>query len=283
MLYKTLNNGVVMPQLGFGVYKIRDEAACEQAVSDALAVGYRSIDTAAIYANERAVGRALASSDVPRAELFITSKLWVSDVSYDGARRGLAGTLDRLGLDYLDLFLIHQPYGDVHGAWRAMEDMVDEGLIRAIGVANFHPDRLADIISFNRMAPAVNQIECHPYFQQGEAQAYMESRGVTMESWAPFGEGREGMFEQPVLAEIGRAHGKSVAQVILRWQLQRGIVCIPKSVHRERMEQNFDVFDFELTEEEMARIAALDRDETFFFDHRDPAQVERQSKRILDV
>lgn len=283
MEYVTLNNGVRMPQLGFGVFQIADAAACEQAVRDAVEVGYRSFDTAASYGNEQAVGRALASCGVPRDELFVTTKLWISDASYEGARRGFERSLDRLGLDYVDLYLIHQPLSDYYGAWRAMEELYHEGVVRAIGVANFYPDRLADLIAFNEVVPAVNQVECNVFFQQWTAQDYMTSQGVQMEGWAPFAEGRRDLFHNEALAAIGAKYGKSIAQVVLRWQLQRGIVCIPKSVSPERMAQNFDVLDFSLTDDDMAAIRALDLNESSFFDHRDPAAVERLASMSRNV
>ena len=235
----TLNNGVKMPQLGFGTYQIKDPAECERAVRDAIDVGYRLIDTAASYGNEEAVGKAVRTCGVPREELFVTTKLWLSDASYEGAKRGFAASMERLGLDYLDLYLIHQPLGDYYGAWRAMTELYREGRIRAIGVCSFYPDRLADLIAFNEVAPAVNQVECNVFFQQRAAQDYMHSKGVQMQSWAPFAEGRGDLFHNAALTAIGEKYGKSVAQVVLRWQLQRGIVCIPKSTKRERMEQNF--------------------------------------------
>ncbi|MCI9261083.1 aldo/keto reductase [Adlercreutzia equolifaciens] len=283
MDFVTLNNGVTMPQLGFGVFQITDPAECEQAVRDAVEVGYRSFDTAASYGNEEAVGRALASCGVPRDELFVTTKLWITDASYEGAKRGFAKSLERLGLDYIDLYLIHQPLGDVYGAWRAMEELYQEGVVRAIGVANFYPDRLADLIAFNEVTPAVNQVEANVFFQQWEAQQFMESKGVQMEGWAPFAEGHNDLFHNPVLAAIGQKYGKSVAQVVLRWLLQRGIVCIPKSVSKERMAQNFDVFDFELSADDMAAIRALDENQSSFFDHRDPAAVERLVNLVRNV
>ena len=283
MEYVTLNNGVKMPQLGFGVFQIPDAAACERAVREAVEVGYRSFDTAASYGNEEAVGRALASCGVPRDELFVTTKLWISDASYEGARRGFERSLDRLGLDYVDLYLIHQPLSDYYGAWRAMEELYQEGVVRAIGVANFYPDRLADLICFNEVVPAVNQVECNVFFQQWAAQAFMVSKGVQMEGWAPFAEGRRDLFGNETLAAIGARYGKSVAQVVLRWQLQRGIVCIPKTVSPERMAQNFDVFDFSLTDEDMAAIRALDTNESSFFDHCDPVAVERLASMSRNV
>lgn len=279
----TLNNGVEMPQLGFGVFQIPDAAQCQQAVEDALSVGYRSIDTAASYGNEEAVGAAIAASGVDRNELFVTTKLWISDASYEGAKRGFDASMRRLGLDYLDLYLIHQPLGDVYGAWRAMEELYEQGVVRAIGTANFYPDRLADLTAFNEVRPAVNQVECNVFFQQWKAQAYMESADIQMEGWAPFAEGRNDLFANPTLEAVAQAHGKSVAQVVLRWLIQRGVVCIPKSVNRDRMEQNFDVFDFELTDAEMLAIRGLDTHESCFFDHRDPAAVERLTKLVRNV
>jgi 2,5-diketo-D-gluconate reductase A len=268
----TLNNGVRMPILGFGVYQIPPEQT-EQAVSDALAAGYRHIDTAAAYVNEEAVGRAIASSGISRDELFITTKLWVSDSGEDAARRAFEKSLQRLGLDHLDLYLIHQPFGDYYGSWRAMEKLQHEGLVRAIGVSNFYPDRLVDLIDHNEVTPAVNQIETHPYFQRGDYQALMRGRDVQIESWGPFAEGRNGLFTHPLLSEIAAAHGKSVAQVVLRWLIQRDVVVIPKSVRPERMAENTDVFDFALTDDEMSRIAAMDGGASLFLDHRDPAVV----------
>ena len=283
MEYVTLNNGVGMPVLGFGTYQIKDPAVCEQAVRDAIDVGYRMIDTAASYGNEEAVGRAIQSCGVPRDRLFITTKLWISDASYEGAMRGFEASMQRLGLDYLDLYLIHQPLGDYYGAWRAMTELCRAGRIRAIGVCSFYPDRLADLIAFNEMPPAVNQVECNVFFQQQAAQDYMKSKGVQMQSWAPFAEGHNDLFHNETLAAIGARYGKSVAQVVLRWQLQRGIVCIPKSVKKERMQQNFEVFDFTLSEEDMAAIAAMDTGVSSFFDHRDPAVVEMLAGLVRKV
>lgn len=274
MDYITLNNGIKMPQLGFGVFQIPDGKDTEQAVSDALEVGYRSIDTAAAYFNEEAVGRAIAQSSIPRDEVFITTKLWVSDVSYEGAKRGFETSLKKLGVDYIDLYLIHQPINDIFGAWRAMEELYEQGVIRAIGVANFYPDMLANLIAFSKVEPAVNQVEANVYFQQWKAQKYMESKGVAMEGWAPFAEGKNDLFHNEALETIAKAHGKTVAQVVLRWLLQRGIICIPKSVKKERMEQNFDVFDFTLTDEDMQLIKTLDTGKSQFFDHRTPEAVE---------
>jgi 2,5-diketo-D-gluconate reductase A len=270
-----------MPILGFGVYQIPPEQT-EQAVTDALAAGYRHIDTAAAYLNEEAVGRAIAASGIPREELFVTTKLWISDAGEDAARRGFERSLQRLGRDHLDLYLIHQPFGDYYGSWRAMEKLQQEGSVRAIGVSNFYPDRLVGLIEHNGVTPAVNQIETHPYFQRADHQALMRERGVQIESWGPFAEGRNGLFTNPLLSEIGGAHGKSVAQVVLRWLIQRGIVVIPKSVRANRMAENIDVFDFALTDDEMTRIAAMDTGASLFLDHRDPAVVGQLSAFRLD-
>lgn len=283
MEYVTLNNGVKMPQLGFGVYQIKDPAECEQAVVDAVSTGYRLIDTAASYGNEEAVGKAIKRCGVPREELFITTKLWISDTTYEGTKAAFHKSLDKLGLEYLDLYLIHQPLNDYYGAWRAMEELYKAGKIRAIGVCSFYPDRLADLIAFNDVAPAVNQVEANVFFQQNESQKYMQSKGVVMEGWAPFAEGKNDLFHNETLKEIGEKHGKSVAQVVLRWLLQRGIVCIPKSVKKERMEENFNVFDFTLDEEDFAKIAALDTGMSCFFDHRDPAVVENLAGLVRNV
>ncbi|MFH8892419.1 aldo/keto reductase [Streptomyces sp. NPDC017949] len=276
----TLNNGVEMPVLGFGVYQIPPEET-ERAVSDALAAGYRSLDTAAAYGNEEAVGRAIRSSGIPRQDLFVTTKLWVSDAGEEKAARAFDTSLRKLGLDHLDLYLIHQPYGDVYGSWRAMEALRGEGLVRAIGVSNFHGDRLVDLIDHNEITPAVNQVETHPFHQRASDQALMRERGVQIESWGPFAEGRNNLFSHPALGGIAAAHGKSVAQVVLRWLVQRGVVVIPKSVRPERMAENLDVFDFELTPDEMAAVAALDTGESLFFDHRDPAMVARLGTHVL--
>ncbi|HIT41595.1 MAG TPA: aldo/keto reductase [Candidatus Caccovicinus merdipullorum] len=283
MEYVRLNNGIKMPKLGFGVFQIRDAAQCEQAVRDAIDVGYRLIDTAASYGNEEAVGKAIKSCGVAREDLFITTKLWISDTSYEGAKKAFQKSLDRLGLDYLDLYLIHQPLNDYYGAWRAMEEMYEAGKIRAIGVCSFYPDRLADLIAFNKVAPAVNQVEANVFFQQKESQKYMESKGVVMEGWAPFAEGKNDLFHNETLRGIGEKYGKTIAQVVLRWLLQRGVVCIPKSTKRERMEENFQVFDFTLSEEDMETIAALDTGKSCFFDHRDPAVVENLAGMVRNV
>jgi 2,5-diketo-D-gluconate reductase A len=277
----TLNNGVQMPILGFGVFQVQDEQT-EQVVTDALAAGYRSIDTAASYGNEEAVGRAIAKSGIPRDELFITTKMWIQHTGEDTARREFDKSLQRLGLDYLDLYLIHQPLGDYYSSWHAMQDLYGEGLIKAIGVSNFYPDRLVDLITHNDVAPAVNQVETHPYFQRTADRQLMRERGVQIESWGPFAEGKNDLFTNPVLTEIGTAHGKSVAQVVLRWLIQRHIVVIPKSVRPDRMAENLAVFDFELTDDEMTRIATLDTGTSVFFDHRDPAMVSWLGGRRVD-
>lgn len=274
MEYVTLNNGIKMPQLGFGVFQIPDGKDTEQAVSDALEVGYRSIDTAAAYGNEEAVGNAIKNSGIPRDEVFITTKLWVSDVNYEGAKRGFEESCKKLGVDYIDLYMIHQPINDVFGAWRAMEELYEQGVIRALGVANFYPDMLANLITFTDVEPAVNQVEANVHFQQWGAQKFMESKDVAMEGWAPFAEGKNDLFHNEVLGTIADEHGKSIAQVVLRWLLQRGIICIPKSVKKERMQQNFDVFDFELTKEDMELIKTLNTGKSQFFDHRTPEAVE---------
>ncbi|MFF4324524.1 aldo/keto reductase [Streptomyces sp. NPDC001568] len=276
----TLNNGVEMPVLGFGVYQIPPEET-ERAVGDALAAGYRSLDTAAAYGNEEAVGRAIGAAGIPRQDLFVTTKLWVSDAGEDQARRAFETSLRKLGLDHLDLYLIHQPYGDVYGSWRAMEALRGEGLVRAIGVSNFHGDRLVDLIEHNEITPAVNQVETHPFHQRTADQELMEERGVQIESWGPFAEGRNNLFGHPALSAIAAAHGKSVAQVVLRWLVQRGVVVIPKSVRPERMAENLDVFDFELSPDQMAAVAALDTGASLFFDHRDPAVVSRLGSHVL--
>ncbi|MFE2164098.1 aldo/keto reductase [Streptomyces sp. NPDC059447] len=277
-----LNNGVEMPILGFGVYQIPAEDT-ERAVSEALAAGYRLLDTAAAYGNEEAVGHAIKSSGIPREELFVTTKLWVQDTpAEDNARRAFETSLSKLGLEHLDLYLMHQPFGDVYGQWRAMEALNREGAAKAIGVANFYPDRLVDLIVNNEITPAVNQIETHPFFQRADYQGLMREHGVQIQSWGGFAEGRNDLFANPILAEIGKEHGKSVAQVVLRWLTQRGVVAIPKSVRAERMAENFDVFDFRLTDEQMARIATLDTGTSQFFDHRDPVMVTRLGGHRID-
>jgi len=269
----TLNNGVTMPIVGFGVFQIPPEQT-EQAVTDALAAGYRHLDTAASYGNEEAVGRAIKTSGIPRDELFVTTKLWIqSRPCEDVVKRAFDASLQRLGLDYLDLYLIHQPLGDYYSAWRAMQDLHREGVIRAIGVSNFYPDRLEDLIDHHEVVPAVNQVETHPFFQRADYQQLMRDRGVQIESWGPLAEGRNNIFTTPTLTAIGEAHGKSVAQVVLRWLVQREVVVIPKSVRPERMAENLDIFDFQLTTDDMNRIATLDTGVSLAFDHRDPAMV----------
>lgn len=269
----TLNNGVKMPLEGFGVFQIPDPAQCEGAVLDALAAGYRLIDTAAAYMNERAVGAALKKGGVPREELFIATKLWVQDASYEGARAAIRRSLDNLGLEYLDLYLIHQPLGDYVGAYRAMEEAYREGLLRAIGVCNFYPARLADLCETVEVIPAVNQVELHPFFQQKDALSLMGEYGVAPEAWGPFAEGNFGIFTHPVLTEIGAKYGKSAAQTALRWNVQRGVVVIPKSVRRERMEENLDIWDFRLSREDMEKIAALDLGHSEIVSHDDPGFI----------
>lgn len=269
----TLNNGVEMPLLGFGVFQIPDAAECERSVAEAIGAGYRLIDTAAAYGNEAAVGAAIQRSGVAREELFVTTKLWIQDTGYENTRQAFDRSLQRLQLEYLDLYLIHQPFGDIYGAWRAMEELYQEGRIRAIGISNFHPDRVMDLIVHNQVTPAVNQIECHPFHQQIETQAFLQENQVQIESWGPFAEGRNNIFQNEVLRAIADSHHKSVAQVILRWLTQRGVVAIPKSVRKERIEENFNVFDFELSPEAMAAIATLDTKTSSFFDHRDPKMV----------
>ena len=269
----TLNNGVTMPLLGFGVFQVADPAECERAVTDALQTGYRLIDTAAAYGNEEAVGAAIKRGGVPREELFITTKLWIQDAGYERTKAAFERSMQRLQLDYLDLYLIHQPYGDVHGAWRAMEELHQAGRIRAIGISNFHPDRVMDMIVHNQIAPAVNQIETHPFNQQIDTQRFLQEQGVQIESWGPFAEGKHDIFQNELLSGIAATHQKTVAQVILRWLTQRGVVAIPKSVRKERMAENFNVFDFELSPDDLAAIATLDTKTSSFFDHRDPAMV----------
>lgn len=268
----TLDDDVQMPVLGFGVYQVSAEEA-ERVVTDALAAGYRHIDTAAAYENEVGVGRAIAASGIPREELFITTKLWIQDAGESAAAAAFDRSLQRLGLDHLDLYLIHQPYGDYYGSWRAMQELNRAGRARAIGVSNFHPDRLIDLIDHTEIVPAVNQIETHPFFQRGTDHDVMRGRGVQHESWGPLGQGRDDLFTHPVLTAVADAHGRSVAQVVLRWLIQREVVVIPKSSRPQRMAENLDVFDFSLTAQEMTRIAALDTGASTAFDHRDPASV----------
>ncbi len=279
----TLNNGVAMPILGFGVFQVPDPRECEAAVTTALEVGYRLIDTAASYMNEEAVGRAIAASGIPREELFITTKLWLQDAGEHTTPRAFERSLRKLGLDYLDLYLIHQPFGDYYGAWRAMEKLQSEGLVRAIGVSNFYPDRLADLVAHNAIVPAVNQVETHPFFQRTADQAHMQGLGVQIESWGPFAEGRNDLFTNATLTAIAEQHGKSVAQVVLRWLIQRGVVVIPKSVRPERIAQNFDAFGFMLSDEDMSAIAGMDGGVSLFFDHRTAEAATWMGSRRLDL
>ena len=269
-----LNNGIEMPLEGFGVFQVPDPAVCEQAVLDAIATGYRLIDTAAAYMNEEAVGKAIAKCGVPREELFITTKLWVQDASYEGAKAAIETSLNKLGLDYIDLYLIQQPMGDYIGAYRAMEEAYKAGKLRAIGVCNCYPQILTDICETVDVIPAVNQVELHPFFQQENALALMKEYGVQPEAWGPFAEGNHGIFTHPVLTKIGEKYGKSAAQVALRWNVQRGVIVIPKSVHKERMEQNIDIWDFQLSDEDMAEIAKLDIGHSEIVDHYDPKFVQ---------
>lgn len=273
MEYATLANGVKMPMLGYGVYQITKEE-CERCVLDALKVGYRHIDTAQSYFNEEEVGAAIQKSGVPREEIFLTTKVWIEHYGYEPAKASVMESLRKLKTDYLDLVLLHQPFSDTYGAWQALEELYDEGKIRAIGISNFYADRMVDFAAFNRIAPMVNQMETHIFNQQKELKEWADKYSVQLEAWAPFGEGRNGTFDHPALAQIAAKYGKTTAQVMLRWNLQRGIVVIPKSVHIERMEENFQVFDFTLSDEDMAVIAALDKHESSFFSHQDPATVE---------
>ena len=273
MEYVTLNNGVKMPMEGFGEFQVPDAAQCEQAVLDAIESGYRLIDTAAAYMNEEAVGSAVAKCGVPREELFITTKLWVQDAGYEEAKTAIQRSLDKLGLDYLDLYLLHQPMGDCVGAYRAMEEAYKEGKLKAIGVCNFYPARLADLCETVEVIPAVNQVGLHPFFQQENALALMKEYGVVPEAWGPFAEGNHGIFTHPVLTKIGEKYGKSAAQTALRWNVQRGVVVIPKSVHKDRMEQNMDIWDFKLSDEDMAEIAKLDLGHSEIVNHDDPGFV----------
>lgn len=273
MKYVTLANGVKMPQLGYGVYQVsKDE--CERCVLDALKVGYRHIDTAQSYFNEEEVGNAIANSGIPREEIFITTKVWIENFGYESTKASVLESMRKLKTNYIDLMLLHQPFADYYGAWRALEDLYSEGKLKAIGISNFYPDRMVDLCSFARIKPMVNQVETHPHNQQIEAQKWMEKYGVQIEAWAPFAEGRDGLFTDKTIAEIAKKYNKSVAQVILRWELQRDIVVIPKSVHIERMSENFNIFDFELTQSDMKVIATLDKNQSSFFSHSDPNMVE---------
>ena len=278
-----LNNGVEMPILGFGVFQVTDLAECERSVVDAIETGYRLIDTATSYMNEEAVGKAIKSSGIKREEIFITTKLWMQSNGYEGTKKAFENSLKRLQLDYLDLYLIHQPFGDVYGEWRAMQDLYKEGKVRAIGVSNFLPDRLIDLIIHNEIVPAVNQIETHPFRQQIETQKFLEENKVQIESWGPFAEGKNNIFQNELLLSIGKKYNKSIAQVILRWLTQRGVIAIPKSVRKERMKENFNSLDFELTAEDMEAIKTLDTKKSSFFDHRDPAMVKWLGERKLNV
>lgn len=278
-----LNNGVEMPILGFGVFQITDPEECERCVYDALRTGYRLIDTAAAYLNEEAVGKAIKRSGVARKDIFVTTKLWIQDAGYESAKLAFEKSLAKLQLDYLDLYLIHQPFGDIYGSWRAMEELYREGRIRAIGVSNFYPDRLLDLIIHNEVVPAVNQVEVHPFCQQIEARPFMQENHVQIEAWGPFAEGRDNIFGNEHLLSIARKHNKTVAQVILRWLIQGDVVAIPKTVHKERMIENLDIFDFELDREDMDAILTLDTKSSSFFDHRDPETVKRLGNAKLDI
>jgi 2,5-diketo-D-gluconate reductase A len=273
MQYITLSNGVKMPQLGYGVYQVTKEE-CERCVLDALKVGYRHIDTAQAYYNEEEVGNAIKKSGIPRKEIFLTTKVWVTNYGYEQTIKCVEDSLKKLQTDYIDLMLLHQPFGDYYGAWRALEDLYEKGILKSIGISNFYPDRMIDLTCFSRIKPMVNQVETHPFNQQIEAQQWMKKYGVQIEAWAPFGEGRGDMFTNPTIAAIGKKYNKSVAQVILRWELQRGIVVIPKSTHIERMQENFNVFDFTLSDEDMQIMASLDKKQSSFFSHQDPTTVE---------
>lgn len=278
-----LNNGVEMPILGFGVFQVTNAEVCERSVRDALRTGYRLIDTAAAYLNEEAVGKAIKGSGVAREELFVTTKLWIQDAGYESAKAAFEKSLRRLQLDYLDLYLIHQPFGDVYGSWRAMEELYREGRIRAIGVANFQPDRIMDLIMHNKVIPAVDQIETHPFCQQIETQKFLKENNVQIQAWAQFAEGKNNIFNNELLLSLAKKHRKTVAQVILCWLIQREVVVIPKSVHKERIVENFNVFDFELSREDMDEIATLDRKVSSFFDHRDPEVVKSLSTVKIDI
>lgn len=274
-----LNNAVEMPVLGFGVFQVKDLDECERSVVDAIETGYRLIDTAQSYGNEEAVGNAIKKSGVAREELFITTKLWIQSNGYEGTKKAFENSLKKLQLDYLDLYLIHQPFGDVYGEWRVMEDLYKEGKVRAIGVSNFQPDRLIDLIIHNEIVPAVNQVETHPFHQQIDTQKFLQDNHVQIESWGPFAEGRNNLFHNELLASIGKKYNKTIAQVVIRWLTQRDIIAIPKSVRKERMEENFNSLDFELSQEDMEVIKTLDTSASLFFDHRDPAMVKWLGER----
>ena len=278
-----LNNGVEMPILGFGVYQVPKAEECERSVLDAIHTGYRLIDTAAAYMNEAAVGSAIKKSGVPRHEIFITTKLWIQDAGYENTKIAFEKSLKRLQLDYLDLYLIHQPYGDIYGSWRALEDLYHEGKIKAIGVSNFQPDRVMDLIIHNKEVPAVNQIETHPFNQQIETQKFLQENNIQIESWGPFAEGKNSIFQNELLQSIAGKYKKSVAQVILRWMIQRKVVIIPKSVRKEKIIENFNIFDFEISSDDMNAIVSLDTKKSLFFDHRDPAMVKWLGRRKLDI
>lgn len=273
MQYVTLPNGLKMPQLGYGVYQVTKEE-CERCVLDALKVGYRHIDTAQAYQNEAEVGSAIVKSGIPRKDIFITTKVWITNYGYEQTKKSVEESLRNLQTDYIDLMLLHQPFGDYYGAWKALEELYDQKKLKAIGISNFYPDRMIDLCSFSRIKPMINQIELHPFDQQIEAQKWMQKYNVVTEAWAPFAEGKGGLFTNPTIAEIGKKYQKSVAQVVLRWEIQRGIVVIPKSVHADRMKENFEVFDFKLTDEDMNVIAGLDQQKSSFFSHQDPNTVE---------
>lgn len=278
-----LNNGLEMPILGFGVFQVPDPSECEKAVIDAIDTGYRLIDTAASYGNEQAVGNAIKASQVAREDLFITTKLWVQDAGYENTLKAFETSLKKLQLNYLDLYLIHQPYGDVFGSWRAMQELYKQGKVRAIGVSNFHPDRIADLIANSGFTPAINQVETHPFHQQVETQKFLIENNVQIESWGPFAEGKNDIFNNEVLKTIAEKYNKSVAQVILNWLTNRNVIVIPKSVRKERMAENFNIFDFKLSSEDMDSIATLDTESSLFFDHRDPNMVKWLSERKLDL